>query len=81
MEHERLGAAVGDLDEFGECGHVLLHVDDAAGVVAEHPEEVGDAHVDRRRLDERFVERLDDDPAGGQLFAKASVGEDHESAR
>ena len=81
MQHERLVAVDGDLDELGEVDHVLLDIDDAAGVVAEHPEQVGDAHVDRRRLDERLVERVDDDPAGGELFTDGAVGQDHDGSR
>ena len=81
MQHERLVAVDGDLDEFGEVDHVLLDVDDAASVVAEHPEEVRDPHVDRRRLDERLVERVDHDPAGGELFTDGAVGQDHDRPR
>ena len=66
-----------DLDQLGEVDHVLLDVDHAAGVVAEHPEQVGDAHVDRRGLDQRLVERVDHDPTGGELFTKGAVGQDH----
>jgi len=55
----------------------VLDVDDAPGVVAEHSEQVGDAHVDRRRLDQRLVERVDHDPAGGELFTDGAVGQDH----
>ena len=47
MEDERVVAVLGDLDQLGEVDHVLLDVDDAAGVVAEHAEQVRDAHVDR----------------------------------
>ena len=81
MQDERFLGAGRDLDELGEVDHVELHVDHAAGVVAEDPEQVRDPHVDRRRLDQRFVERVDHDPTGSQLFAKGAVGEDHESPR
>ena len=56
---------------------IVLDVDHAGGVVAEHAEQVRDAHVDRRRLDQRLVERVDHDPPGGELFAEGAVGEDH----
>jgi hypothetical protein len=41
-----------------------LHVDVAHGVVAEHPEVAVEVEVDRRGLDARRVERIDDDAAG-----------------
>ena len=75
MEDE--GAVVVDLDEPGELLEVLLHVDDRHRVVEEHAEEPVEAHVDRRRLDERVVGRVEDDAAGGQLLADAPVGQDH----
>ena len=75
MQHEH--AVFGDLDLLGEGSHVVLHVDDLRRVVAEHPEVLADANIDRRWLHEVVVERFDDDAAGGDLLAKGSVGEDH----
>ena len=48
-------------------------------MVAEHAEKVRHLHVDRRRLQARLVERVDDDAARGECFADAAVGEDHRS--
>ena len=81
-EHELAGvqhehAVSGELDGLGERCHVVLHIDDPGGVVAEHPEQVADAHVDRRRLHGMIVERLDDDAPFGDLFTQRSVGKDH----
>ena len=36
-----------------------------------------DPHVDRRRLDQRLVERLDHDAPGVELLAQRAVGQDH----
>ena len=60
-EHELAGVqdervVVGDLDQLGEVALVHLHVDDPAGVVAEHPEVAVAAQVDRRRLQAGLVE-------------------------
>ena len=71
------GVVLADLDQLGELLEVLLHVDVAHRVVAEHPEEAVDVEVDGRRLDAALVERLDHDAAGGQLLADGAVGEDH----
>lgn len=62
VQHEH--AVVVDLDQLGEPGEILLHVDHAGRVIAEHAEEAVEAHVDRARLYERLVERRDDDAAG-----------------
>ena len=67
-----------DLHQFGEVGHVLLHIDHASGVIAKHPEQIRHPDVDRRGLDHGLVERIDDDPTGGQGFSDAAVGQDHD---
>ncbi len=81
-EHELAGmqdedVVVLDLNELGEFLHVLLDVDVAHRVVAEHAEVAVDVEVDRRRLNARLVEWLDDDPAGGELFPDRTIGQDH----
>ena len=75
VEHE--GAFVVDLDEPGELLEVLLHVDDGHRVVEEHTEELVQANVDRRGLDQRLVGWVENDAAGGQLLTDAPVGQDH----
>ena len=75
VQHEH--ALRRDLDRLGERRHVVLDVDDPGRVVAEHPKQVADAHVDRRRLHRMIVERLDDDAAVGDLFAQGPIGKDH----
>ena len=76
MEHEH--TLLTDLDELGQCGEVVLDVDDAGGVVAEHPEQLVEAHVDGRRLHQVVVERLDDDAPGSKPFADRAVRQDHD---
>ena len=82
-ELERLvaDAVVSDrhLDEFGQVPRVRLDVDHPARVVAEDAEQVGDPHVDRRRLDERVIQRFDDDASSIELLAKGPVRQDHVS--
>ncbi len=75
MEDERL--VLIDLDELRELLEVLLHVDMAHRVVAEHAEPPVEAQVDRRGLEPGRVERVDDDPARVEVFADGAVGEDH----
>ena len=81
VQHEGPVGVVGDLHQFGEVLQVLLHVDDARGVVAEDAEEPVDGEVDRRRLDARLVEGVDLDAAVPEGFSDAAVGEDHGCAR
>ena len=77
VEHERLRAVLGHLDELGEAGLVGFDVDDGGGVIAEHPEEMGDPNVDRGGLDELVVVGVDHDPTGGDLLANRAVRQDH----
>jgi len=65
------------LDQLGEVLLVVLDVDDALGVVEEHPEEAIYVKVDRRGLDAVLAERIDDDSAGVELFPDRLVGQDH----
>ena len=51
------------LDELGQIGHRLLHVDEAVARVAEDAEAPVAAHVDRRGLDQIGLERVEPDPA------------------
>jgi hypothetical protein len=78
VEHE--DPVLGDLHQLGQVLEVLLHVDQARGVVAEHPEEPVELEVDRRGLDARLVEGVDDDPAAGERLSDAAIGEDHDAA-
>ena len=75
VQHERF--VTGNFNELGQIGEVLLHVDDRRRVVAKHAEEVRHLHVDRRRLQARLVERVDDDATSCDGFADAAVGENH----
>jgi len=75
VQHE--DTVFGDLDQLGESGHVLFDVDDAGRVIAEDAKEIRHPNVDRRRLDHRFIEWIDDDAASGQGFSDAAVGQDH----
>ena len=81
VQHERLVAdavlVAGHLDQLGEPCHISLDVDHACGVVAEHTKQVRDPDVDRRWLNQRIVERVDDDAASVELFAETAVGQDH----
>ena len=78
VEDERLVAV--DLDQLGQLLHRLAHVDvRIAGVVKDAELAIG-AHVDARRLDQRLVERIEDDPAGLDLGANRPVGEHHRAA-
>ena len=66
-----------DLDELGQRGEVVLDVDDAGRVVAEHPEQPVEAHIDGRRLHQTVVEGLDDDASGSDLLTDRAVRQDH----
>jgi hypothetical protein len=70
-----------DLDEFGEVLLVFLHVNNAGGVVAKHPEVAVNAKVNRRRLHVGRFERIDHDPSGGNLFSKGAIRQDHGAQR
>jgi hypothetical protein len=47
-----------------------------AGVV-EHPEEVVQADIHTRRLDQRVIEGVDIQPSGGDLSADVTIREKH----
>src|SRR5215208_4714346 len=75
MEDE--GVLSVDLDELRQVLHRLLDVDERVAGVVEHTEEPVGADVDAGRLDQVLVERVDLDPALGELAADRSVGQDH----
>ncbi len=75
MQHQDV--VLGDRYELGELLLVFFDVDRPQVVVAEDPEVTIDVQVDGRRLDAALLERLDADPAAGELFTDRLVGEDH----
>src|SRR5215208_6049492 len=75
MEDE--GVLSVDLDELRQVLHRLLDVDERVAGVVEHTEEPVGADVDAGGLDQVLVERVDLDPALGELAADRSVGQDH----
>ena len=68
-----------DLDQLGEVRLLLLHVDVRMTGVVEHAERSVHMQVDRRWLDARWVERVDQDVPRVDLLADGAVGEDHSS--
>ena len=77
MEHERLAVLRADL--LGEVVEVSGEVDVGLRGVLEDEERVVQAKVDARRLEARFVERIDDDAPGADLLEDRAVGEDHQA--
>src|SRR5689334_14261045 len=75
MEDERMVAV--DRHELGQLLLLDLHVDERVAVVVEDPEEVVDADVDARRLQERVVVRVDLDAALREEAGDRRIGEDH----
>jgi hypothetical protein len=75
MEDER--AFVVDLDQLGQVLLRLLDVDEGVAGVVEDPEEAIDADVDARRLQQRLVIRIDDDPVFLEQPGDRPVGENH----
>src|SRR5436309_15333720 len=75
MEDER--PLVVDLDELRQVLLRLLDVDVRVARVVKDAEEAVDADVDARRLQKRFVVRLDDDPLFLEQSSNRSVGKDH----
>src|SRR4029453_3571785 len=75
MEDERLVAV--HLDQLGQILLGFLDVDERIARIAEDAEVAIDAHVDARRLEERFVVGLDADAPFGQQAPDRAVGEDH----
>ena len=75
MQDERLVALY--RHKLGEVLHRLLDVDEGVARVAKDAEGVADADVDAARLHHRVVERIDHDPAGGNLLADRPVGQHH----
>jgi len=61
VQHE--GIIGPDLDQFGQFGQVLLHVDDGGRVIAKDAEQVRDLDVDRRWLQTRLIKGVDHDSA------------------
>ena len=78
MQDERVVGV--DLHQGGELRQVLLHVDMAHGVVAEHPEPVPQAQVHRRRLHRALVQRVDHNVAGVERLPDGAVRQDHRAA-
>ena len=66
-------------DDLGEVVVGLAHVDVGPAVVVEHPEVAVHPQVHRRGLQQRLVERVDDEAPGGELLADGAIGEDHRS--
>ena len=79
MQHEH--PVFGNFDEFGEIRLVDFDVDDASGVIPEHPEQVGESDVDGGRLDELVVHRIDENSTSGEGLAQTSIRENHDSYR
>ena len=75
VEDERLVAV--HLDQLGQVLLSLLDVDERIARVAEDAEVAVDAHVDARRLEERFVVGLDADAPFGEQAPDRAVGKDH----
>ena len=75
MQHERL--ALGRLDEGGQLVLPQGRVDVGVAGVVEDPEQVVEADVDARRLDQAVVERVDPQPPGGDLGPDVAIGEQH----
>ena len=79
VKHEH--TVFGNFDQFGEVGLVHLDVDDAGGVITEHPEQVGETDVNRGGLDESVIHRLDENPTSRQGLAQTPIRENHEPHR
>ena len=78
MQHKH--AVLGNLYQLGEIGKILFYVDDCGRVIAKHPEQIGHFDVNRRRLQARLIERVNDDSFRGKGLADAFVRQDHNEA-
>ncbi len=78
MQDERLVAA--DLEQLGQLGLLLAHVDVRVAIVAEDAKAAIEVQVDARRLDRLGRERIDDDPTGRDLRPDVAIREDHSGA-
>jgi hypothetical protein len=66
-----------DLDELRQVLLLRLDVDVRVAGIAENAEVAVDPHVERRRLHEVGLERLDADAPVGQQLPDRPVGQDH----
>ena len=74
MEDERI---ITHVHELGQILLVLADIDDPAGVVAEEAEVLVHMQIDRRRLDARVIQGVDDDVARGERLAYRAIRENH----
>jgi hypothetical protein len=75
MQHK--GFVVWHLHLFGEILLVGLHIDDASGVIAEDPEQIVEAQINRTRLNVGVQNRIDNDPSRSQLLTDRPIAENH----
>jgi len=68
------------VDRFHQAGQLVLllrRVDVRVSGVVEDPEQAVEANVDAGRLDQRVVERINCQPAGGDFGPEVAIGEQH----
>ena len=75
MQDERLVAL--RLNESGEVGLLYGRVDMRVPVILEDSEHAIETDVHARGLDHLLVVRVEPDPAGSELGADVTVGEEH----
>jgi hypothetical protein len=75
MKDERL--AVLDRDQLGQLLHRLPHVDKWVARVVEDAEAPIHPHVDARRLHQRLVVGVEDQPSGGDFLLDRPIAKDH----
>ena len=78
MQHKH--TILRNLYQLGEICKIFLDIDNCGCVIAEHPEQIGHFDVNRRRLQARLVEWVNDDSFRGKGLADAFVRQDHNEA-
>jgi hypothetical protein len=73
-------AVLRNLYQLGEICKIFLYVDNRCSVIAKHAKQIGQFDVNRRRLQARLVEWINDDSLRGKSLTDTFVGQDHNEA-